>query len=572
MQKIFSYIFPFCIFTLVFVMFFHPVSAITQDLGLHIKTGEIILFTHNVPKTNLFSYTYSGFPFINHHWLSEVIFYLIYQLSGFSGLLIIVTFTAAIAFFLVFIPAFKKADISAIAIASILYLEILAERTDLRPEIFSFLFLSIFIAVLYKFRQKFTRWIFILPIIELFWVNIHIYFIVGIAVIGLFFVDALFQNRKRLRCRYIGIFAVTIFLSLLSTLINPNFINGALYPFKVFQNYGYTIEENQNIFFIWNYFHKTTTLYFFISVIALFTVLLINLKKSRIIDWLLAVSFSALAFSAERNTALFVFATFTTFAVNLSSVLQKLNLKKVRNYILLGSLLLLFFQFKSNIKQRGFGTGIEKGARDAADFFLKENIKGPIFNNFDIGSYLDYRFYPKIKTFVDARPEAYPVEFFQKIYIPMQENPKIFREVSQKYKFNSIFFAYTDQTPWAQTFLAKIIQNPDWQPVYLDDYAIILVKNTSQNRDLISRFKITQKTEDISRFAQNTNSLIKLAYLFNLVGWRQQEILAYEHLTALDPYNCSFLYNLYFMQYSANDPLYNIYLTKFRFLGCNLPK
>lgn len=563
-QKILSAIVSFCIFALLLVMFFHPLYALMQDLGLHLKTGEIILNTHHVPKTNLFSYTYPAFPFINHHWLSEVIFFIIYKLSGFNGLLIVAVATAFITFLLIFKAAKKTADIGALAIASILYLGILFERTDVRPEIFSSLFLSIFIVVLYKFREKFTKWIFILPLIELLWVNIHIYFPIGIAVLGLFFLDGLWQNRKKLWCKYTGIFVIVIFLSLLATLINPNFINGAIYPFRVFQNYGYTIEENQNIFFIWNYFHKMTTLYFFIACLILFAVLIVNFKKGKIIDWLIAIFFTAVSISAERNTTLFVFATFIPFAGNLSATLQKLNAERIKKYILIASILFLLLQIGQSIKEKGFGFGTEKGAKNAADFFLRENIKGPLFNNFDIGSYLDYRFYPKIKTFVDARPEAYPKKFFKKTYIPMQENPKIFQKVSEKYKFNSIFFAYTDQTPWAISFLRQIVNNPNWKIVYLDDYAIILLKQNPQNAMFIKKFLITQNSFNINNLnADSFNSLMRVASFLDKAGWINQEVPVYQEILSKNPDFCPALYNLSVILVNQKSPAANIYINLF---------
>ena len=42
----------------------------------NLKLGKIIWETKTIPNTNLFSYTNPNFPFINHHWLSENIFYL----------------------------------------------------------------------------------------------------------------------------------------------------------------------------------------------------------------------------------------------------------------------------------------------------------------------------------------------------------------------------------------------------------------------------------------------------------------------------------------------------------------
>jgi len=72
----------------------------TQDLGRHLKLGEIIIQTGRVPSTNLFSYTYPQFSFINHHWLSEVIFYVLYHNIHPFSLIVLKTLFVLGAFFL----------------------------------------------------------------------------------------------------------------------------------------------------------------------------------------------------------------------------------------------------------------------------------------------------------------------------------------------------------------------------------------------------------------------------------------------------------------------------------------
>src|SRR5436190_23282855 len=107
-MKVLSTLLSVSLFTLLFILFFHPITAITQDLGRHIKTGEIILQTHTVPKTNLFSYTYPDYPFINTHWLSEVVFYVVSQVVGFQGLLVFTTMIVLAAFAIIFYTAYRS--------------------------------------------------------------------------------------------------------------------------------------------------------------------------------------------------------------------------------------------------------------------------------------------------------------------------------------------------------------------------------------------------------------------------------------------------------------------------------
>ena len=559
----------------VFIEFFHPLNAITQDLGRHIKMGEITVNTHSVSKINLFSYTYPNFKTINTHWFSEVVFYVFYKLSGFGGLLILTTVIALFAVFMILTFSKKNALPIPLAMSAFLYLGILSERTDLRPEIFSLFFLSLFVTILYKQKEKFTKLIFILPFIELLWVNMHIYFIVGVFLIFLFLLDNLLKERERIKKSILGkkpLPKETLYLlcvgafSILAAFVNPYGAKAALYPFFVFSNYGYPIEENQTIFFLQSLFFKPTILFFEIIVVVLFALLFINARKTKFIDWLIVLSFSVIAFLAERNLVLFVFATFIPFSKYLSNtytlVFSKINpvyLKSIFTILIIGAFIWesMFF-----IAKDGFGFKVPKGAGGGADFFLSKNLHGPIFNGFDIGSYLDYRLYPKTRVFVDGRPEAYPSSFFTNIYMPMQEDPSVFKKIDQKYGFNTIFFDHIDQTPWASQFLRQIVQDPLWRTVYLDDSVIILVKNNSLNKD-ISGPSLNDDNFNLPKESlKDKRALFQFLHFFLIVGWSNQETKVLYQLLSLDPNDCIALYNLATLSKDSN--LQNLYLYKYQ--------
>ena len=122
---------------------------------------------------------------------------------------------------------------------------------------------------------------------------------------------------------------------------------------------------------------------------------------------------------------------------------------------------------------------------------------GPIFNDYDIGGYLLFHLFPKEKVFIDNRPEVYPADFFEKTYIPMQEDETIWEENQQKYGFNAIFFSINDATPWAQKFLIERVKDNEWAPVFVDNYAIIFVKRTEANKGIIEKFEIPKEKFNI---------------------------------------------------------------------------
>jgi hypothetical protein len=138
------------------------------------------------------------------------------------------------------------------------------------------------------------------------------------------------------------------------------------------------------------------------------------------------------------------------------------------------------------------------GVNASAEFFKEQNIKGPIFNDYDIGGYLIFNLYPE-KVFVDNRPEAYTVDFFEN-YKLMQTDSLKWKEMDEKYQFNSIFFSHRDYTPWAQAFLISRIQDSTWAPVFVDGYNIIFLKRNEQNKEIITKYEIPK-----SRFGITTS-------------------------------------------------------------------
>ncbi|MDP2585415.1 MAG: hypothetical protein Q8P29_00885, partial [Candidatus Levybacteria bacterium] len=184
-------------------------------------------------------------------------------------------------------------------------------------------------------------------------------------------------------------------------------------------------------------------------------------------------------------------------------------------------------------------------------FFLKNNLKGPIFNNFDIGSYLTYRLYPKEKVFIDGRPEAYPASFFQEAYLPMQTDEKKFELVDKKYGFKTIFFSHTDQTPWAEIFLKQITKNDNWRMIYLDDFTVIYTRDKN--------IKPIIKTD-----YSDLKSLIQLAHFFQNKNFDDQEIRIYQKILDIDPTYCPALYGLALKLQESQNLASSIFTDKFQ--------
>jgi hypothetical protein len=429
--------------------------------------------------------------------------------------------------------------------------------------------MALMITVLYRYREKYTKFVFLLIPLQLLRSNSHIYFPIGILVTLLFIIDIGVTHRKNLLARQPKVLFLTLTGMGLVTLMNPHGLSGALYPLTVMQNYGYTIEENQTPFLLQSLgFAKPTFFYISLGMITLFSALILTIKKARLVDWLLAIIFSAVALSAVRNFPLFVFATLIPCAHALSSLLSHLPSphKKYQGLITYSMplLLLILFIWQANSVTaiHPIGYGVYEDGKQALNFIKRERIDGPIFNNFDIGSYIESRLYPKEKVFIDGRPEAYPAAFIKNTYIPMQQDPALFLKVSNAYHFNAIIFSHTDQTPWAEQFIGTIIQSPDWKTVYLDPTLIVLVKNSQQNAVLIKKFGLPQT---LPMTLPNDERLLRqAAHFYSTASLPKQLLPILKRLTDIKPHDCQILGALTAQYLAQNDPATQIYQLRYQ--------
>lgn len=480
----------------------HSLDSINQDIGRHLKTGQIIWQTREILKTNLFSFTEPNHPFINHHWLSEVIFYLFSLSTGLKGLIVLKVILITAAFGIIFFFLLPITKFWALLSSMILGLLVFIERTDVRPEIFSYLFLAIFLVLLLRAKYKNNyRWLWVLPIVQILWTNMHIYFVLGPGLLFLFLIDRLVHERDKENLKRVG---AILIISVLVTLLNPNFIKGALTPFTILKDYGYSIVENQSIIFLSNYgiLGKQISIFeFSIVILILSFIAAVKFGKQKIVfESLVAVFFTAMAIIMLRNFGIYGLALATIVPLNLRAWQIRESDKKliIAAYILavVGFGFWIFSItnnsfFRIMDKGQSFGLSVPRGAQGGVDFVKQNKISGPVFNNFDVGSFLIWKLYPEQKVFVDGRPEAYSVDFFENIYKPMQEDQTAWKKYSESYRINYVFFDPKDATPWAQTFLQSMVQNPNWPLIYFDQDAIIFLKNIQGNREVIDKFKIS---------------------------------------------------------------------------------
>lgn len=557
MSKKVNYFFWLGVVLLIVFCFSFHTSRVewNQDLGRHIRLGEIILEEKSIPKTNLFSYLEADFPFQNHHWLSEVTFTLIYNSLGNNGLILFKTLLFVLTWGGLFWFSGQRISPSWAAFLSLLPLLVFQERTDIRPEIFGLLFFSLFLIVFTRARKGEKKLLWWLPLLQLLWVNSHLSFIFGLFLIGVnffwFWQRKFFSSPGGMRA-----FFLPLVLAVLVNLINPNFIKGALAPFLIWQNYSYQIVENQSIFFLSALGYRAGIGLFKIGFI--FGLIFFIITRKRLIDFLAWLVLSIISIQQIRHFPFWALYSFWFWTDNFRFLLKKIP-QKVRRYFdwgargvtLLAASFLVFVYTTSLIyrwsdQDKSFGLGGDQPSKKSALFLIENFPEKKIFNNFDIGSYLDY-FYPEVRVFADSRPEAYPAIFWQE-YEKIQLDWDYWQEYEKNHNIEVVFLSHTDQTHWTKTFLKNLYQDEKWRLVYLDENIVIFTSLKNKPEELV----IDQSLVD--NFEGGPLRFVKLALFFHLAGEEDWYRLSLEKSLKLNPHSYFTNLNLAQVYFQSDNP------------------
>src|SRR5277367_3273285 len=77
-------------------------NAVDPDLWWHLRTGQWILDTGHVPRSDPFSFTRAGHAWVAQEWLSEVVFYELWKHGGAAALIVFSAMITTAGFMLIY--------------------------------------------------------------------------------------------------------------------------------------------------------------------------------------------------------------------------------------------------------------------------------------------------------------------------------------------------------------------------------------------------------------------------------------------------------------------------------------
>lgn len=215
---------------LFFLIFFFLVVQIPDDpdLGVHLGVGRYIIEHASVPRTNLFSFALQGHPYVYHSWLSQLIITHVYDggvlhALGTPLLRLSIVWTFLIAFGIWVLYRLCKQSFW-LTLIMLLSSALIFSSIGVRPQVFSFLGAILLLYSLIGWRTHGYRYKYLcaLPLIFLFWANMHPGFLIGLVIMGVFVGAEVVSHLRRLGdLGDLRKILVIFFTSIAVTFLNP---------------------------------------------------------------------------------------------------------------------------------------------------------------------------------------------------------------------------------------------------------------------------------------------------------------------------------------------------------------
>ncbi|MBI5238310.1 MAG: hypothetical protein HY887_07810, partial [Deltaproteobacteria bacterium] len=417
------------------------------DIWYHLRAGEYIIRTGMVSHLEPFSFTVSSVPWSLQSWLAGVVFYSAYSIAGVSGLVLFNAAVVAIAFVLIYLTMRLSMEEkgSTVLAAVILIIAISAARFrfPVRPHIFEFLFLAatFYISNLYRLKRK--NLLFILPLIQALWANIHGSHILGLIIPFIYIIGGAGQRfisggREGDNKGYKA-FTLVLLANIAATFINPYTYKAFTLPFLITSQslYMQNIGEWQPLQWshLWGYSLRYT---WGLSLLVILGAagFIHRRKRLDLGDAMVFLLFLAMAIKGIRLTAEFAIASSPIIFRNLAGMTAGVPsttlgtkawkiTEAVSSKVVLGVMEKWKTAFKAIIiiflalvmtpatvfsPTYAFGLGVKKNIfpEEAVRFIEKNNIRGNVFNSFAFGDYLVWRRFPEAKVFIHGRNDVFP--------------------------------------------------------------------------------------------------------------------------------------------------------------------
>lgn len=450
----------------------------SEDLFMYLAIAREYFKTGSFPLQDPFVFSIPHFSWtILHQWLGYLSFYAMYEIGGYS--LIIVTKTVLITAFLCF-PLWRIRKSSEATwvwgVSALIAVFAMSFRFMERTSLFSDFFVVIVLNILMAEQIKPSRWKYVLPLLFLLWVNLHPGFPIGWFLCGLFLAVNLAKWQESEYRKLVGLTLLSVFVCF----INPQGVDGFLYPFAFLNNEGAVFRK---FYFEWMptlhpLYRNHSQTYFIFALILMNLILLYRARKEKpVFEFIASAFFIFYGLYAIRfvpsfgfalvtlNASLALKAPYPVFVRKLNAGLAVLAVGLALKNIFTG------YETISGTREFGLGTDPRVVPVKAAELLDQSGLKENVYNSHLFGSYLAWAWEGKRKVIYHGF--ITDTDFFLKEFKAFNASQAQFDTQVGKYQIGAFLL---DRFKGNEDLLTILVNHPHWQIVYKDEGSLIFVK------------------------------------------------------------------------------------------------
>ena len=554
-----QYAAAFIIITLlgIFFLFSTAIPVIEGDIFWNVKTGEWIWKHRALPSDDPFDFTSHVIDprtanplryevILKGYWLAQILYYHLWSLSGPAGIILLRTAIFLLILLLLYLWMRRESVRVSLAVlftcfAGYYFKEMLIDR----PQYFSFLFFLIayiLLEVLKRqppFRQPYKNITLYgaLPVVMLVWANMHGGYVMGVALIGIYFAHDLagLLYRQFSKCPGAAAnipFLTICFFSFAAVCINPLTYKVFLFVFESMRTGLGTVSDMKSpIEAAVLYGSYMPTYWIFIAL----TIMLVVLRPKSLIRrprYVALLFFALSSLAVQRNIPFFILLT-PVLARDFEHLIGDRFKRTVTALSIIVSLLFMLpvVSYLAAHRMLDFRIDSRVFPENAVGFLKEERPSGKMFNLAEWGSYFILAL-PDYKVFHDGRRLLDDIEVAHDQVLRADDKLiggiPLWKGILNIFNIDIIVAPATSPTLGEYfPIVEALYRDREFALVYRDSAALVFLRKGRGNDEIIERRSLPKElalTHAINRLLmprspkQRRDNIRKIAELYTLMG------------------------------------------------------
>jgi len=453
------------------------------DLARHLRLGELMLAQHGLLRTDVFSFTKAGQPFLAFEYGSELLYAGAYRLAGLAGVAVLAGLVLALTYALIARFLIRRGGDPFLAyLVSMAAAVLSAAHWLARPHLFTLLLVVLLLELLHYGGRR------ALPLYALLfvvWANLHGGFSFGCILIALYAAGEAIEGRLSadpapwyVRARH---HAAALGVALAASFINPNGYKLLAHVFGFFGN-GAILRQTQE--FMSPDFQTINGKIFLLALLGVVAALAWSRRRPPVTTLLVLLATIAFALLSQRNIELFALTALPLLALHLDPEWRALPILRGAKAV---------FQREHAGQHAGVGAvavsvllaalaaagGSVAGIAIIPDRFdakafpvravaeaRQAGLQGHMFSNFIWGGYLMHE-WPEQPVFIDGGTDHYGEKLFNE-YIQVWNLDPGWRQVMKHWDIALVLI------PPNSRLADELVRDQGWLTWHCDSTAVLL--------------------------------------------------------------------------------------------------